>query len=159
MEIIIIAAMAANRVIGDSNKNNIPWHVPSEQERFKKETMGYPLIMGRKTYESISRPLPGRTMVIVTRNREYQAENCQVAHTPSCAIDHCRNNKKVFIIGGETIYRQTLELCSHIILTTLNRPAQGDIFFPELPDNTFVMESTETVHQPEPYTIKRYRRI
>jgi len=158
MEIIMIAAMAANRVIGDSRTNDIPWHVPGEQERFKEKTLGHHLIMGRKTYESIGRPLPGRQTVIVTRNHKYQASDCLIAANPTAAIDHCQDSKKVFIVGGETIYRQTFEFCSRLILTTLCRPAQGDIFFPELPKNHFIMESQEKINHPEPYTIGYYRR-
>lgn len=150
--------MASNRVIGDSKTNAIPWHVPGEQQRFKEETMGYHLIMGRKTYESIGQPLPGRRMVIISRNKDYHAKDCRVAHSPVGALEQCNDCQKVFIIGGEAIYRQTMEFCSHIILTTLVRPAQGDLFFPELPDDTFVVERTETILYPEPYTIKQYRR-
>jgi len=79
MEIILIAAMAANRVIG--RNNTIPWHIPGEQKRFKEITWGHPLIMGRRTHESIGRPLPGRRNIVVTRNRHYASPGCEIVHS------------------------------------------------------------------------------
>ena len=117
--------------------------------------------MGRKTYESIGKPLPGREMIIVTRDKRYTAPGCLVTGSPAEALAHCRahGHSKVFIIGGEALFRQTLQHCTHIILTTLARPVKGDILFPELPPGTFILEQSETITVPEPYTIERFRRI
>ncbi|MDP2756976.1 MAG: dihydrofolate reductase, partial [Desulfurivibrionaceae bacterium] len=119
MKIILIAAMAKNRVIGRGN--TIPWHIPGEQQRFKTLTMGHALIMGRKTFESIGRPLPGRKTVIISRNREYQAAGCLVAQSLSAAIALCPTEETIFIAGGGEIYREALPLATAIYLTVLDR--------------------------------------
>ncbi len=158
MDIILIAAMAANRVIGNSLTNSIPWHVQGEQLMFKETTMGSPLVMGRKTYESIGRPLPGRKMIIITRNKNYTATGCQVVHTVEEAIQQCETWEKAFIIGGEEIYRQSMEIADQIILTTLQREVSGDVFFPEFSAEQFKIERQEKILLPEPYTITTYHR-
>lgn len=150
--------MATNRVIGDSVTNTIPWHVRGEQSRFKETTMGSPLLMGRKTYESIGHPLPGRDMIIVSRNKDYRAAGCQVASTIEEAIQACRKRGKIFIIGGEEIYRQTIRDADKIILTTLQREVPGNVFFPEFSQEHFHIEQEEKIYEPEPYTITTFRR-
>jgi len=154
----MIAAMAANRVIGDSQSNQIPWNIPEEQQRFKEETMGHHLIMGRKTFESIGRPLPGRETIIISNNPRYRVPQCRTAPSPEAAIAHCEAAEKVFIAGGETIYRQSFGLCSQIILTTLAQAAPGDILFPEIPQKDFFLEERRHFDAPAAYTIERYRR-
>lgn len=154
MEIILIAAMASNRVIGKDN--TIPWHIPGEQQRFKEITMGFPLIMGRKTYESIGRPLPGRRNIIITRNRDYAASGCDVVHSLEMALDACKGEKKVFVIGGEQLYKLSLDKATSIILTVLDRPVEGDNIFPEFSEELFELKDTEQVSGPEPYTISFY---
>lgn len=156
MKIILIAAMAKNRVIGRAN--TIPWHIPGEQQRFKGMTMGHTLVMGRKTFESIGRPLPGRKTVIISRNREYQAAGCVVAPSLAAAIALCPETETVFIAGGGEIYQQALDLADSIYLTVLDREVEGDILFPEFDLKRFQKISSERVEGPEPYTFTIFSR-
>jgi len=157
MKIILIAAMAANRVIGKGN--DIPWHIPGEQRRFKKITMGHTLIMGRKTFDSIGRPLPGRKNIIVTRQGDYRAEGCIVAHSLADALKKCGDAEKVFIAGGEEMYVQALPLADEIYLTTIQRAVEGDRYFPDFSPEDFEQNFQETVSAPEPYIFTIYRRV
>ncbi len=158
MEIIVIVAMAKNRVIG--RDNDIPWHLPGEQQRFKKITMGHALVMGRKTYESIGRPLPGRTTVIITRQKDYTASGCRIAHSLKEAIQSCARAEKVFIAGGEGIFREGLSYADAIYLTELERDVEGDIFFPEFDPQAFTLLTSERVEEDEePYTFYKYQRL
>ena len=158
MQIILILAMATNRVIG--RNNDIPWHIPGEQQRFKKITMGHTLIMGRRTYQSIGRPLPGRKTVIITRSPDYHEPGCSVAHSLDEAFELCQADEKVFVAGGGDIYAQTLAIADAIYLTTLHRKEVGDIFFPEFSEKDFVKEEEEVVdNEEEPYTFAIYRRL
>jgi dihydrofolate reductase len=128
----IIAAMADNRVIGRDNE--IPWNLPADMRRFRSITMGHPVIMGRKTFESIGRPLPGRKTVILTRHPDYRAEGCVVVHSLRDAFQECADADEVFICGGGELYREALPLASRIYLTVVHREVAGDTFFPEIPD-------------------------
>jgi dihydrofolate reductase len=128
----ILVAMAQNRVIGKDNA--LPWRLPSDLKRFKALTMGHPIIMGRKTYESIGRPLPGRTCIIVTHQPEYKIEGAMVVHSVATALRTCYNNKDTaesFIIGGTEIFRQTLPVCDRLYITEIQRNFAGDVLFPE----------------------------
>lgn len=156
MEIILIAAMAANRVIG--RDNDIPWHIPGEQQRFKEITWGHVLLMGRKTYESIGRPLPGRRNIVITRNNAYIAPGCEIAGSLEKALDLCGAAEQVFIIGGAQLYRLGLERATGCILTVLDREVAGDTFFPELEENQYVIVHSEQVRDPEPYTVFFYKK-
>ena len=156
VEIILIAAMAANRVIG--NNNRIPWHLPEELKRFKTVTWGHPLLMGRKTHESIGRPLPGRRNIVVTRNRKYQAPGCEVVHSLEQAYARCKDEAKVFNIGGEQLYRQGLDRADTLLLTVLQEPVAGDAYFPEIPPERFTLVGRQEVEAALPYSILTYRR-
>ena len=156
MKIILIAAMAKNRVIGRGNA--IPWHIPGEQQRFKAITMGHTLIMGRKTFESIGRPLPGRKTIIISRNPEYQAAGCLVAQSLSGAIALCPKEETIFIAGGGEIYREGLALAAAIYLTVLDREVAGEILFPEFDPRQFRKLSAERVAGSEPYTFTIFAR-
>ena len=156
MEIILIAAMAANRVIG--RNNSIPWHIPGEQIRFKEVTMGHPLIMGRKTWQSIGHPLPGRRNIVLTRNTAFKAAGGEVVHSMEQALTTCRGASKVFIIGGEQLYRLGSKAAETLILTMLNQEIAGDTFFPHYSSPPFTLVQTESINSPLPYTIKTYRR-
>ena len=157
MKIILIAAMAKNRVIGRGN--GIPWHIPGEQQRFKGMTMGHTLIMGRKTFESIGRPLPGRKTVIISRNPEYQAAGCLVANNLSAAIALCPTEETIFIAGGGEIYREALPLATAIYLSVLDREVEGDILFPQFNPDEFRKISKERVEGTEPYTFTVFARL
>jgi dihydrofolate reductase len=155
MEIIMIAAMAANRVIG--RQLTIPWDLPGELAHFKRRTWGYPLIMGRKTFESIGRALPGRRNIVISRNTNFQAPGCELAQSLDAALALCRDSDKVFVIGGEQLYAQALPLADTIILTTLEREVAGDAFFPAF-EQDFDPVSSESIVEPETYSIEVYRR-
>lgn len=126
----IIGAMARNRVIGA--RGAIPWRLPGELRRFRNITMGHHLIMGRKTWESIGRPLPGRTSVIVTRQPGYRAPGAVVAHSLDEAIAACRGDEEIFVIGGAELYAQALPRASRLYLTVVEADVEGDTWMPEL---------------------------
>jgi dihydrofolate reductase len=120
--------MAKNRVIGANNQ--IPWHLPNELKLFKSLTMGHHIVMGRKTYESIGRLLPGRTTVIVTRQKDYAVEGAIVAHSVREAIAACEADDEVFVIGGADLFRETLPVADRLYLTTVDAEPAGDTFMP-----------------------------
>lgn len=154
MEIILIAAMASNRVIGKGNA--IPWHIPGEQQRFKKITWGYTLVMGRKTYESIGHPLPGRRNIVVTRNQFYEAPGCEIVNSLDSALSLCEDEVKVFIVGGAQLYELSLPRATSLILTVLDRKVDGDIFFPKFAEDDYSIVKSESVIEPERYTVLWY---
>ncbi len=123
-------AMARNRVIG--RDNTLPWRLPADLARFKRLTMGHSLVMGRKTYESIGRPLPGRTMLVVTRQRGYAPEGVKVVHSVDEALALAAGDSEVFIGGGADLYAQTLERLDRLYLTRIERAFPGDTLFPEV---------------------------
>ena len=139
--ISLLVAMAKNRVIGVENR--IPWHLPDELRSFKKLTMGHHIVMGRKTYESINRLLPGRTTVIVTRQRDYRVEGAIVAHTIEEALAAARGDDEIFVIGGADIFRETLPLADRIYLTVVDAEPAGDTFMPEFDASQWVQKSAE----------------
>ncbi|MGB5686255.1 MAG: dihydrofolate reductase [Candidatus Electrothrix sp.] len=156
MEIVLIAAMAANRVIGRGK--TIPWDIPGEQTRFKEITMGHNLIMGRKTWESIGQPLPGRRNIVVTRNLEFQAPGAEVVHSLEQGFALTEGEKKVFVIGGAQLYQLALERADTLILTELEQEIAGDAFFPAFSCPPFVLVRTEEVEEPMSYSIRTYQR-
>ncbi len=128
--ISLIVAMAKNRVIGANGR--IPWRLPNELKLFKSLTMGHPMVMGRRTYESIKRLLPGRTTVIVTRQRGYAVAGAIVAHSVEAALEACQSDDEIFVIGGADLFRETLPLADRIYLTVVDAEPAGDTFMPEL---------------------------
>jgi dihydrofolate reductase len=125
----LIVAMAKNRVIGADG--GIPWHLPNELQLFKSVTMGHHIIMGRKTWESINRLLPGRTTVIVTRRRDFTMPGALVAHTLEEAIKYCAGDSEIFVIGGGELYRAALPQADRIYLTVVDAEPAGDTRMPE----------------------------
>ena len=134
-EIIIIAAMAQNRVIGRDNA--MPWSIKGNLARFKEMTMGWPCIMGRKTWESLpKKPLPGRLNIIVSKTMTGDAQdNVKICGSIADAIEYCADYEKIFICGGESIYKQALPLANKIDLTLIPGQYDGDVFFPETDDS------------------------
>ncbi len=132
MIISLIAAMDEKWGIGVDG--HLPWHLPADLKRFKSLTMGHHLIMGRKTYESIGRPLPGRTTIIVTRNPIYQPEGCLVAHSLETALEFARLDQEdeVFIIGGGEIFNQAIDIADRIYLTRVHTSLPADVHFPDI---------------------------
>ena len=130
----IIVAISKNRVIGDSNK--LIWHLPADLKRFKEVTGGHPIVMGRKTYQSIGRPLPNRRNIIITRDENYEVDGCEVVNSIEEAL--LLTNSDCFIIGGGEIYKQTLHIATQIYLTQVDENFDGDTTFPELPPYWYV---------------------
>lgn len=125
----IIAAIASNRVIGCNNA--LPWHLPEDLKRFRKLTMGHHIIMGRKTFESLGRLLPGRTTVIVSRNPGYVVEGAKVTASLQQAIAACGNDPEIFVIGGAQLYHEALSRADRLYLTEIEADVNGDAFFPD----------------------------
>jgi len=132
MKVSCIVATAHNNVIGKDN--DIPWYLPADLQYFKKITLGHHIIMGRKCYTSIGRPLPKRTNVIITRDPFFISTNCIVTHSIQEALEAAYDNgeKEAFIIGGGTIYDQTIDLWDRLYLTEVDLKVEGDIYFPTL---------------------------
>ena len=133
MRLALIVAMTPAGVIGRAG--SLPWHLPSELQFFKRTTMGKPIIMGRKTYESIGRPLPGRTNIIISRNPAFQADGCQVFTSLEAALDAARKltpESEAMLIGGAELYQQALPLANRIYLTLVEAELEGDTYFPKL---------------------------
>ncbi|MFU8848061.1 MAG: dihydrofolate reductase [Opitutales bacterium] len=144
-----IAAMSENRAIG--NAGDIPWHLPEEFQWFKKATMGGILIMGRKTFESIGQPLPGRETYVLSR-RPVNIPGVK-SLTDVSQIRELETDKTIWIAGGAEIYRQTLDDCDEVFLTRVHRQCEGDTFFPEIEDR---FERSEILESNPDYTIERW---
>lgn len=128
MKISLIVAMASNRAIGLNNQ--MPWHLSADLKKFKQITMGLPILMGRKTYESIGRPLPGRNNIIISRNPSYQQPGCQVFDNVDKVITACQEYNEIFVIGGATFYQAMLPKADLLYLTQINKAFDADTFFP-----------------------------
>jgi len=147
-----IAAMSENRVIGDAG--DIPWHLPADFKWFKKKTMGAILVMGRKTYESIGRPLPGRETYVLSRQaREIKGVR---TFTDLAVLDHLDTDQTIWIAGGGEVYQQMLNKCSELYLTRVHRTLAGDAHFPEFED-AFKLE--EIIEQNNDFTIERWVKL
>jgi dihydrofolate reductase len=134
-ELTIIAAASNNNVIGNNNKHI--WHIPKDLMRFKQLTLNHAVIMGRKTFESLTKPLPNRLNIVITRNTNYNHDGIIVCESIEEALTHCKNDSQPFIIGGGEIYSQTIELVDKIELTRVYKDYEGDAFFPEIPEEKF----------------------
>jgi len=132
MSLSIIAAMDENQLIG--NQGDMPWRLPSDLQHFKQITMGSPIIMGRKTFESLAQPLPGRTNIIMTKNKDYSAEGCLIVHSAIEILKKFLNKKEkeAFIIGGEEIYKLFLPYSNKLYLTMIENEFSGDTYFPDI---------------------------
>jgi dihydrofolate reductase len=131
MKLSLIVAMSANRVIGRDNK--MPWHLSADLKRFRAITMNSPILMGRKTFESIGKPLDGRTNLILSKNPDYQPDGCLVFDSLENALNAAKRfGDELFIIGGATLYEIALPLAQRLYLTNIETEFEGDTFFPEL---------------------------
>lgn len=133
MTISLVVAMAENRVIGRDNQ--LPWRLPADLRHFKQITLGKPVVMGRKTYESIGRPLPKRTNIVVTRDKNYQAPGCTVVNSICEAFTAAIAAEEIMIIGGANFYEQLLSHADRIYLTVIHQDFEGDTYFPPLVEN------------------------
>ena len=130
MILSIITAMDENRLIGKDN--GLPWKIPADLQFFKKVTMNKPIIMGRKTFESIGRPLPGRRNIIITRDNTFLAEGCEVVYSLETAIESVKDVEEAMVIGGANIYQQFLPRADRLYLTKVAGRFDGDAWFPEI---------------------------
>lgn len=160
MSISIIVAMAKNRTIGVNN--TLPWRCPEDLKHFKTLTMGHHMIMGRKTFDSIGKPLPGRTTVVVTRNFDLMIEGCVMAHSLNEAIAACAGDEEIFIVGGAELYRQAIGLVDRLYITEIQQDVEGDAHFLEFDKRVWQETSREVRSQetPQPleYHFVTYRR-
>ena len=153
MRLPIIAAMARNRVIGRDNR--LPWRLPADWRRFNRLTMGHHLIMGRKTFESIGRPLPGRISIVLTGQSSYAPPGIQVASSLEEALRLARDDDEVFVGGGAGVYRQTLARADRMYLTLIPQDFEGDTYFPRYDESHWEVRQRE-VHAPEESDPNRY---
>jgi dihydrofolate reductase len=139
--ITMVAAMAENNALGKDN--DLLWHLPDDFKRFKQITSGHYIIMGRKTFESFPKPLPNRTHVIITRQKDYHPEGCVVVDSMEKAIEACPKNKDIFIIGGGEIYTLGMNFADSIELTRVHESFEADTFFPEIDKSRWNLISEE----------------
>lgn len=132
-KISIIVAMSKNNVIGANNA--LPWHISEDLKRFKSLTMGKPIIMGRKTFDSIGRPLPGRKNIVITRNTDLKINGVDVVSSVDNAFSLIKDEEQVFVIGGEEIYRIFLDHATHLYVTEIDSVLEGDAYFPQFSAN------------------------
>ena len=130
MSLSIIVAMAENRVIG--RDGDLPWHISADLKRFRRLTTGHAIIMGRKTYDSIGRPLPDRRSIVISRNPDYAPEGVEVVASVEAAMDLVADDAESFLIGGATIYEQALPLAETLHVTRVHAEVDGDVRFPEV---------------------------
>lgn len=163
MRIAQVVAVSQNHAIGKDNK--LIWHLPADLKHYKEITMGHHMIMGRKTYESIGRPLPGRTTVIITRDKDYKAEGCVIVNSLEEGLEVARsaNDAEACIVGGGEIFRQAMHLTDKIYLTVINEHFDGDTFYPELDPKQWNLVKREDFHPDEKnkyyYSFCEYERV
>jgi len=138
----VIAALARNGVIGIENR--LPWRLPEDLAHFKALTLNHPILMGRKTFESLGRPLPGRTNIVITRNPDYCKDGCVVAASIPTAIALCAGTDEIFFIGGADLYAQAIPLADRLYLTEVDIEAEGDACFPDYDRGAFREISRES---------------
>jgi dihydrofolate reductase len=139
--ITIIAAIANNNALGLNNK--LIWHLPEDLKRFKRVTTGHHVIMGRKTFESLGKPLPNRTTIIITRNKNYKANNCIIVNSLDEALENAKQDKNPYILGGAEIYKLAMPIANKLDLTIVHHEFQADAFFPEIDTSIWKEKSRE----------------
>ncbi|MCJ0743864.1 dihydrofolate reductase [Pedobacter montanisoli] len=140
----IVVAVSSNNAIGKGNE--LLWYLSADLKHFKNITTGHTIIMGRKTYESIGKPLPNRRSIVITHNKDYKIEGAEVVHSLNDALDLLGENEEGFIIGGAQIYNQVLPFCNKIYLTTVHHHFDADAFFPEI-DRKVWKETEKAEHK------------
>lgn len=158
--VTIIAAVGRNRALGKDN--DLIWHLPADLRRFKSLTRGHHVIMGRKTFESLGKPLPKRTNVIVSRNPDYRAEGCIVVNSLEKALEIAQSDPNPFILGGAEIYRQALSFADHMDLTFVHEEFEADAFFPEFDPEEWELMGREDFNKddenPFDYSFVQYKK-
>lgn len=155
----VIAAVASNRVIG--RDNGLPWHLPEDLKHFRGLTMGHHIIMGRKTFQSLGRLLPGRTTVVVSRQPGYTVEGAKVARSLHEAVAACAGDEEIFVIGGAELYREALTLADRLYLTEIDAAVEGDAWFPDYDRAAWREEARERHLSADglAYSFVTYRRV
>ncbi len=153
-KITLIAAMSENRVIGKDNA--LPWHIPEDLKRFKEITSGHPVIMGRKTYESIGRLLPNRTNIIITRDPNYDIKEAVITHSLDDALEKAKQSPggdfEIFVIGGGQVFEQAISLADKLYLTIVHATIKGDSYFPDYSEFTKEVYRRESSNEEFSYT-------
>jgi dihydrofolate reductase len=155
----LIVAMGENRVIGVENR--LPWHIPEDLKRFKKITMGHPILMGRKTFDSIGKALPGRTNIVITRNREFRADGVVGCGSLEEALEWAMKapgNDEIFVIGGAEIFRHCLDKADRIYLTVVKWPFDGDTYLPSFREEDFETIAEESLSENPVAVLKTLQR-
>ncbi len=147
MKISIIVAQSQNRVIGKDNK--LPWHLPADLKHFKSVTMGKPIVMGRKTFESIGRPLPGRLNVVISRQTDLYIPGCDVFNSIDQALEALQSESEIMVVGGANLYKQLLDKSDCIYRTVVETEVEGDVFFPEIDSAKWVLQAEECFESDE----------
>lgn len=150
--ISLIVAHDTNYVIG--YENGMPWHLPGDLKYFKEKTMGKPMIMGRKTFESIGRPLPGRRNIVITRDENYQANGIEVVTSLEGALALAGDVPEIMIIGGEQIFRLSMDIADRLYITKINHSFNGDTYFPNYEQDFVQVSSAEPETAPDGYTFQ-----
>ena len=150
-QLAIIVAMAQNRTIGINN--TLPWRIPEDLKHFKALTMGHHMVMGRKTFDSIGKPLPGRTTVVVTRDCNLKIEGCIMAHSLNEAIVACAGDEQIFVVGGAELYQQAMPLVDTLYITEIRQDVGGDAHFPDFNRDEWLEVSREIHHQETPQSL------
>ncbi|MEY4768049.1 MAG: hypothetical protein RL637_688 [Pseudomonadota bacterium] len=145
MKIALIVAMANKRVIGVNNQ--LPWHLSADLKRFKQLTANYPLLMGRKTHESIGRALPNRRNLILTHDNDYTAKDCEIFTDLSAALNSCLISEKLFVIGGASLYQTLLPKADLLYITDIQKTFEGDVYFPEWQINEWQLIEQQLITQ------------
>jgi len=157
----LIAAIGTNNELGKNN--GLMWHLPSDLKRFKEVTSGHHIIMGRKTYESIGKPLPNRTTIIITRNPNYKAEGCTTTDSLEKAIKLAKKDKNIYVIGGAQIYKEAIHKVDYLDICEVHQSFDADVFFPEINLNTWEEISRKRFSADDKnqydYSFVKYKRI
>jgi dihydrofolate reductase (trimethoprim resistance protein) len=154
--ISMIVAVSKNNVIG--NKGMIPWRIKGEQKRFKELTIGKSIIMGRKSYQEIGKPLPKRKTILISNTENIILDNCITVKSLNEAFEITKNEEEVFIAGGGQVYREAFPYSDRIYITVIDRIIEGDVYFPAINSNEFIKTYEERVQGQMPYTYYTYER-
>lgn len=154
--ISLIVAVAKNNVIG--NNGIIPWKIKGEQKRFKELTIGKTIIMGRKSFEEIGRPLPNRKTILISNTQHIESENCITVKSLFEALDLAQDEDEVFVAGGGQVYKEAFPYADRIYITVIDKIIEGNVYFPEISDNDFVKKYEERIDGEIPYTYYTYER-
>ncbi len=154
---LVVALTRGRQVIGKDNK--LPWHLPEDLKHFREVTAGHTVIMGRKTHESIGRPLPKRRNIVISRQSALVVSGCEVLHSLPEALKTCANEEEVFVIGGAALFQEALAIADRLYLTWIEQNFDGDVFFPPLRLEDFKEVARQDFLEPFRYSFVNYQRI